>query len=90
MTTIEYGYSNSTANAKLTLARDFAAIDRASAGLFGTVGALARRMLRTFLVWNQRAAERRQLLGMTNRDLRDIGLTRLDATVIANKPFWQD
>lgn len=90
MTTIDYGYSNSPANAKLTLARDFAAIDRASDGIFGAIGALARGVLRTFLVWKQRSIERRQLLEMTCRDLRDIGLTRLDATVLANKPFWRD
>jgi uncharacterized protein YjiS (DUF1127 family) len=28
-------------------------------------------------------------LNLTERDLRDIGITRNDAQVEANKPFWE-
>jgi uncharacterized protein YjiS (DUF1127 family) len=39
--------------------------------------------------WQQRSAGRRELLNLTERDLRDIGITRNDAQVEANKPFWE-
>ena len=39
--------------------------------------------------WQQRSAGRRELSNLTERDLRDIGITRNDAQVEANKPFWE-
>lgn len=39
--------------------------------------------------WQLRSAGRRELLNLTERDLRDIGITRSDAQVEANKPFWE-
>lgn len=36
-----------------------------------------------------RAAERRQLLLMEERDLRDIGLTPSEARILAQKPLWR-
>ncbi len=41
-------------------------------------------------LWRRRAQERRVLAAMSERDLRDIGLTSLDAVHEANKPFWRD
>lgn len=35
------------------------------------------------------AAERRQLLAMEERDLRDIGLTPSEARILAQKPLWR-
>ncbi len=40
--------------------------------------------------WRERARERRQLLTMTSRELRDIGLSNVDAWREANKPLWRD
>jgi uncharacterized protein YjiS (DUF1127 family) len=40
--------------------------------------------------WQQRAAGRRELVNLTERDLRDIGISRSDAEAEANKPFWQE
>jgi uncharacterized protein YjiS (DUF1127 family) len=35
------------------------------------------------------AAERRQLLAMEERDLRDVGLTPAEARILARKPLWR-
>lgn len=35
-----------------------------------------------------RRAERRQLLALEERDLRDIGLTQAEARALARKPLW--
>lgn len=39
--------------------------------------------------WQNRAAERRQLLEMDDRLLQDMGISRADAFKEASKPFWQ-
>ena len=41
-------------------------------------------------VWRERARKRRQLATMPERDLKDIGLTRLDAAKEVRKPFWKE
>lgn len=40
-------------------------------------------------LWRDRAKKRRQLAEMRERDLKDIGLTRLDANMEVRKPFWK-
>ena len=40
-------------------------------------------------VWFQRARQRRQLAQLTDRELRDIGVTRVEAQAEAAKAFWQ-
>ena len=39
--------------------------------------------------WRRRSRDRRELAAMSDRSLRDIGLTRYDATYEASKPFWR-
>jgi uncharacterized protein YjiS (DUF1127 family) len=39
--------------------------------------------------WRRRSRDRRALASMSDRSLRDIGLTRYDATCEASKPFWR-
>lgn len=46
-------------------------------------------LVRLIGLWRRRAAERRALLAMSERDLRDIGITRLDAQREAYKPLWR-
>ena len=48
-----------------------------------------RQSLQRVRRWRRRAEERRALAAMSMRDLRDIGLTPLDAWREANKPFWR-
>lgn len=45
-----------------------------------------RRMVR---IWRRRMRERRQLARMSMLELRDLGLTPLDALAEFSKPFWQ-
>ena len=55
--------------------------------------AAARRLfaeLRTLIAeWRRRARGRRELAALSDRCLRDIGLTRYDAKREARKPFWR-
>jgi uncharacterized protein YjiS (DUF1127 family) len=39
--------------------------------------------------WAHRIESRRELAGLCDRALRDIGLTRVDALREAQKPFWR-
>jgi uncharacterized protein YjiS (DUF1127 family) len=39
--------------------------------------------------WRERSHGRRELRGLTERDLRDIGVTRLEVEAEASKPFWE-
>jgi uncharacterized protein YjiS (DUF1127 family) len=39
--------------------------------------------------WRRRSRDRQALATMSDRSLRDIGLTRYDAAREANKPFWR-
>jgi len=50
--------------------------------------ALTRAVV-ALLDWNDRHRQRRMLLEMDERSLRDVGLTRTDAMHEADKPFWR-
>ena len=39
--------------------------------------------------WLRRVESRRELAGLCDRALRDIGITRVDALREADKPFWR-
>jgi len=51
--------------------------------------AIRKVLLARVAEWQQRSAGRRELLNLTERDLRDIGVTRSEAEAEANKPFWE-
>jgi uncharacterized protein YjiS (DUF1127 family) len=46
--------------------------------------------LSTLRQWRRRAHDRRQLVGLSDLMLQDIGITRADAEYLANKPFWKE
>lgn len=48
-----------------------------------------RTLLRTLECWQVRVDQRRHLLELDERLLRDIGLSRYDALREAAKPFWR-
>ena len=52
-----------------------------------TSGAL--RVADLVLLWHQRVRQRRQLACLSDRMLRDIGLTRADVFAESSKPFWR-
>jgi uncharacterized protein YjiS (DUF1127 family) len=43
-----------------------------------------------FRLWRRRVRERRALAELTERDLRDLCLTRVDVMNELSKPFWRD
>jgi uncharacterized protein YjiS (DUF1127 family) len=47
------------------------------------------KLQQLFIEWHQRACSRRQLMGLDDLELWDIGLTRTEADQEANKAFWQ-
>jgi uncharacterized protein YjiS (DUF1127 family) len=49
----------------------------------------SKALLRRIAEWQRRSAERRELMMLTDRDLRDIRITRSEANAEANKPFWE-
>jgi len=49
-----------------------------------------RGILRTLVFWVQRARSRKDLAKLTDAQLWDCGLTRLDIETECAKPFWQD
>ena len=50
-----------------------------------SVGALIDMLL----AWHERARQRRTLLTLDDCVLKDIGVSRTDAELEANKPFWR-
>ena len=48
-----------------------------------------RRAVDAVLTWHQRARERRELMQLSDRMLRDIGISRAEAYGEAEKPFWR-
>jgi uncharacterized protein YjiS (DUF1127 family) len=46
--------------------------------------------LRALIIeWRQRARSRYELMMLDDRELSDMGLTRMDASNECDKPFWQ-
>jgi uncharacterized protein YjiS (DUF1127 family) len=57
--------------------------------LWARAGAAAGEAVTRLLVWHERARERRALLGLSDLQLRDIGISRADAGSEGDKPFWR-
>ena len=47
-----------------------------------------RQMKRHFAEWRLRWRSRNELMSLSDRTLRDIGVSRSDAEFEASKPFW--
>jgi uncharacterized protein YjiS (DUF1127 family) len=50
----------------------------------------AKRVFAVLLQWQDVSRQRRALLGLDDRMLRDIGISRADAEREAGRPFWDD
>ena len=46
-------------------------------------------LVRTVLLWQERASQRHHMAGLDDHVLKDIGLSRADIESEATKPFWQ-
>jgi uncharacterized protein YjiS (DUF1127 family) len=51
---------------------------------------LGKKTVETVRAWQRRARSRRGLMALGERELWDIGLTRIDAEREARKPFWRE
>lgn len=57
---------------------------------YGTVvGDWVLAILDRLALWQERAAGRHQLAQMSDRDLKDMGISRAEANLEARKPFWR-
>ena len=65
------------------------AITRTTHGLRYRIGTTFGHLLDQLLTWQQRHSERRYLLTLDERMLKDIGLSQADIEQEAAKPFWQ-
>jgi uncharacterized protein YjiS (DUF1127 family) len=59
------------------------------AGASAVLGRGLTRAIDLFYEWSERAHQRRRLQLLTQRDLRDLGLTLADVDREASKPFWR-
>jgi uncharacterized protein YjiS (DUF1127 family) len=57
--------------------------------LWTAAGAAAQNIATTLLIWLERARERRELLGLNDRELHDFGVSRCDAAGEGSKAFWR-
>jgi uncharacterized protein YjiS (DUF1127 family) len=47
------------------------------------------RVIETPITWLERIRERRQLAGLSDDMLKDIGVSRADVEHVVEKPFWR-
>lgn len=52
-------------------------------------GQALTRLVEVLATWERRARERRTLAEMSNHMLKDLGISRVDARLEADKPFWR-
>lgn len=57
-------------------------------GLVQSAEGLLKAVDSTLRLWMKRAAVRREIAGLSDAVLHDIGLTRYEAQLEAEKPFW--
>lgn len=65
---------------------EFVGVHRAPAG----VGLLAAAVFAALRTWWRLGGENHHLRGLGDRELRDIGLSRVDAWAAARKPRWPE
>jgi len=67
-------------------------VSRAGNGLTiaDAIAALRSRLFETIHEWRRRARSRHDLMKLSDRDLWDLRLTRVDAQQEASKPFWEE
>jgi uncharacterized protein YjiS (DUF1127 family) len=64
-------------------------VARAKGDLRSAVRRGLLHIVEAFLAWHDRARERRALMEMSDRTLRDVGISRADACREAARPFWR-
>ena len=69
--------------------RDGIEVSAAVYGIVHHIEAAVIKLQKTLSTWASRAEDRRQLSVMSDRMLKDIGLTRVEVEYEVNKHFWQ-
>jgi len=54
------------------------------------LAAAGQALLARVRIYRSRMRERAYLAQMTERDLRDVGLSRMDQIMLVDKPFWRE
>ncbi len=54
-----------------------------------TTSNLASKFCKTVNTWRQRSRIRAKLAGIPSHSLQDIGISKIDAMIELNKPFWE-
>lgn len=55
----------------------------------GRLVPITSALVRLYRTWKSRDRDRSELARMSDRELRDISMTRCDAICEVNKPFWK-
>jgi len=71
---------------QLVIARHSAQFSRPTHAAFAAFKVVKARLA----AWSLRRRERAQLLSLGDADLKDLGITRAQASFEYSKPFWQD
>ncbi len=68
---------------------DLATVDAADRSWRAAMANRLRAVVARLLHYRRMSRERAQLLALTERERRDIGISRLDAIREAQRPFWR-
>lgn len=55
-----------------------------------TTPTLTTRFIKLVSIWRKRSKDRAQLNSISSHILRDIGITKIEAMIESNKPFWEE
>ena len=62
--------------------------ERGAVSLARVLRSAGARLVLALLRWQELAQQRRRLLSLDDRMLKDIGISRADATQEGTRPFW--
>ncbi len=62
----------------------------AKLSLADTTSSLASGIYKTVNTWRHRSRTRARLAGLSSSSLQDFGVSRIDAMIELNKPFWEE
>jgi uncharacterized protein YjiS (DUF1127 family) len=67
----------------------FSTIESGQSGIAYRASEYLQSLAKAHRVWRQRSQTRRSLKTLSERHLSDIGVSRTEAVVEADKPFWR-
>jgi len=67
----------------------FPTIESGQSGIAQRASKYLQSLAKAYRVWRRRSQTRRSLKTLSEHQLRDIGVSRAEAVVEADKPFWR-